>query len=305
MTDAPGWADTAGPDESITVELTAPRGAMSHLASVAYVERGEAAVAAGDSAAAAGYFDTALAIRRRLVVVTPDPARRHDLACAHILSGDLAMATGDAEAAEEHFWTALLIARTVLATDDADLRARRDLGIAQQRLGTLHLDAGDTARAGDMLRRAAVGAAELAEAADGGQARRDLAVCHEKLGDLALALGDSAAAGVHYRDQLAALLLCPRSRRPTWPCSASWPSATSGWASGHWSPATPTTPTGTSATDWRSPAERPTPTPTTRRPPGRCGSATARSATWRWAPATLPPPPRSTGPGSISSATPP
>jgi len=158
-----------------------------------YLRRG----APGDPERALAAFQAALARAEAMVGDNPDDAQaRRDLSVSQNRLGDFYLrrrAPGDAERALVAYQAALETAEALVGANPDDAQARRDLSVAQGRLGDFYLHRGalgDAERALVAYQAAlATDEALVADNPEDAQARRDLSVAQERLGDFYLRRG--------------------------------------------------------------------------------------------------------------------
>jgi serine/threonine protein kinase/tetratricopeptide (TPR) repeat protein len=128
----------------------------------------------------------------------------HHAVLAHLDLGDLFVLTDKTGEAERHYRSACDLARALVRADAADVRARRDLSAAWDKVGDVSLLRGRTEAALRAYRESLRLAGALARARpDDTRARRDLSVSYNKLGDVSQQRGRTEAAREAYAKALA------------------------------------------------------------------------------------------------------
>jgi non-specific serine/threonine protein kinase/serine/threonine-protein kinase len=111
---------------------------------------------------------------------------------------------GDAGEAAVLYDRALLSLRRLHATDTANFRVRRYLGLTLERIGTLHESAGRLSEAASAYQASFDYRRALADEAPAQtDAQRDLAIAYEKLGNVQRFAGEHGAAADNYRQAVA------------------------------------------------------------------------------------------------------
>jgi len=161
-------------------------------------------LAAGDTAAAKGGLDEALAIRRRLLEAHPDDLKlKSDLSLTLNREGDIEVRTGDLPAALAFYQEALDLARAVLSEKPDDADAQADVWISLIKVGDVLTPTGQVAE-GLALYEEALGIMRGLAAAqpDNDEWLRRVGQTLSAIGDVKRRTGDEAGMLAAYEESL-------------------------------------------------------------------------------------------------------
>ncbi len=162
--------------------------ATTHLRAVLLEKSGDVLAHLGQPDSALAAFDQALILFRKNVEIDPDPDRLVALAIEHLKRGDYTgnpnfPNAGRPAEAMSYYRTTLDLLERVHRQDTTSTRTARLLGIAHERLGSIHSEQGDYGRALESFRRSDVIRSRLHSAfPDDPHIHRDAAIAREKLG---------------------------------------------------------------------------------------------------------------------------
>jgi serine/threonine protein kinase/tetratricopeptide (TPR) repeat protein len=155
----------------------------------------------GDLAAALDSYREALAVQKKLVLLSPKNRDwRHDLSATLGRIGDVLKHRGDTDGALENYQESLRIRQELAAEDPADAGLQRDLSDSFERIGDARNDQGNAAGALENYRKALPIREKLALSNPRDAALQlDLSWSYENIGWLLSTAGDSDGALQNYR----------------------------------------------------------------------------------------------------------
>jgi tetratricopeptide (TPR) repeat protein len=128
------------------------------------------------------------------------PAADHSIAVAHQRIGDILWLSGRSADARAHYNQSRELAEARLATEPANVSARRDLAAAHEKMGVLAQHAYQLQQARDHYTKALeIRQSLTAELSLDNDLSRDLYASHSRLGDLAHVAGEGSTALEHYQ----------------------------------------------------------------------------------------------------------